>query len=134
MRNLFSVALCLVAGLFLNAAGLLSFLRDPALADGKWWIASGFFGLACVPLFVAVWLTGFRHWRTMVGAVLLACAALLTLTVFTQICLRMDETFNATFPTHALALFGDYVSGGIVVLWMAGLGAWLFSSGDASKP
>lgn len=132
MRKLTSITLLIIAGFFFYIVGLLSFINDPAIANGKWWVMLGFTIPALIALNAGLALKKFESWKKTTGIVLLSSFAMLILVVFTLACTLMTPEFKAMMKPATINAFSDYTSGGVVTFMLGGIG-WLLLKMDA-KP
>ena len=132
MRSLFSVLLNIVAGFFFYMVSLLSFINEPAMASGKWWIALGFSIPALIALCGGLALNGFRHWQRSTGIVLLLSCGVTAFIVFTFACLLTSSEFRLMVKPETVNFFSDYVSGGFVILCIGALGFLMLKVNNAT--
>ena len=144
MRNLFSIALDIIAGFFFYMVMCLSFINDPSMHSAKLWISLGFTIPALVFLCGGLALNGFRNWQKGAGIVLLSASGFMVFLVFTLACMLMTEEFRMLMKQETLTFFSDYASGGSAIIGFAITGAMLLKRGvmnaeqcapaDAIKP
>jgi hypothetical protein len=128
MRKVCSVIFHIIAGFFFYLVSVLAFISGlPAL--GKAGLLAGFSVPALIALVIGLALTGFRNWKRDTGVVLLSTSAFNAFILLTMICLFMSEEARRLMPLDALANFGAYVIGGVVIAVFASLG-WMLVRTD----
>jgi len=123
MRKVFSIVLNIIAGFFFYVVSLSGFKNETA-AGAKWGIMICFTVLAVLALCAGLALKRFRNWKRDVGIVLLCASGFTAFSIFTFACLLMTEDFRKMIQPNTLAFFGNYFTGGAVIIVFAGLG-WL---------
>lgn len=124
MRKVLSVILDVIAGFFFYMVILTGFVKEPSTA-AKWRIMLVFAVPAVVALFGGLALLRFHNWKRTSGIVLLSASGFTAFLIFTIACLFMTEEFRKMMQPDTLNGFGDFLTGGAVMVCLAGLG-WLF--------
>lgn len=132
MRNLFSVLLNIIAGFFFYMVSLLSFIDEPAMASGKWWVVLGFTIPALLFLCGGLALKGFRNWQRSTAIILLSSSGVTAFIVIMFASLLMSDEFRVMMEPGTLNFFSAYFSGGFVIVFMAVLGVLMLRQNDAS--
>ena len=93
----------------------------PSIA-AKWSIIAVFMAPALIFLAIGLACSGNRRSLRHVGIVLTSSAAFSAFVVLSMVCLFLDPEMRKSLPTEQLALFGDYLTGGLWIVLMAALG------------
>ena len=123
-RNKSGVILKVIAGLFLIDVGISGFLNDPSPGEKS----TGLFlfsALAVAALWGGLALTGFRNWKRDVGIVFLGAAAYMAIMVPFVVSIFMTKNLRDLIPPELLTFFGDYLTGGAIIVGYAVVG-WIF--------
>lgn len=132
MRSLLKFILNIAAGFFFYMISLLSFINEPAMASGKWWIALGFSIPAFITLYGGLALNSFRNWQRSTGIVLLSSCGATIFYIFMLACLLTSSEFRLMIKPETLIFFSDYVSGGFVILCIGTLGFLMLKINNAT--
>lgn len=129
--KLLSVLLKIVAGFFFYMVCVLAFISEPKMLF-KCGMLIGFSIPALIALVSGLALTRFNRWRRDTGIVLLSTAGFTAFIVFSMVCMFSSDEFRRLMPPNSMSMFGDYVTGGAVIIGFA-ISGWMLQKADSKK-
>ncbi len=133
VRNVFGVIFLILSGFFVYMVGLLAFFDLPDSETGKFVIMVG----ACVPLaiFHLIGLLLYRgaNWKVSTGITFFIGSSINVIVVIVMLLIQASPEALGGMDSSGLSAFNSYLSGVSVMVFLSGLGAILYFTGNANK-
>lgn len=124
MRNAIGTLFYVASGFFFYTVALLAFINEPPVS-AKLAIMGGVIVPALGFLVGGLRISRTQNQKRHIGVVMLCGALATSFVVLTFACIMATPEFQQNFPTHKLAFFSDYLSGGGTIAAIGILGAFL---------
>lgn len=126
MRKVCGIVFLVIAGLFFFT--VCQFGIAVADADITAVILGVFTVLGMIPLLIGLAFMGWRRWKHDTGVVLLSVAGCSAFSLFSMVCIMMDDSFLAMLGDTVPVGSFSYTTSGVLIAIYAGLGWWLYKS------
>ena len=129
VRKIFSVSFFIFGGFFVYTVCILGFMQTPEIGAAKFAIIGGFSVPAIILLLIGAAINRFRNWKLATGITLLSSVGFTLLGVIMIMSILFSPEYAELFPDNSLndsfAMFSDYITGSVVMVIQASLGAFL---------
>lgn len=127
--KIISTILYVIAGLFLNVAGIMAFVNMPSMTVPiKLIMLCIFVVLALILVVISMALNKFRKWKFAAGIVLISATCVTVFEVISFISMLLSEETRKLFPGNPFDMYNDCVTGFGVIVVFLGLGIILVKS------